>query len=98
MMTSHAAQNITPEQHLSGNEHAPVQRYCYHCRCHHSQSAMRRLVTRSGTRWRCLASIAAARQDTQAREKFGRETSAANRADSQQRGRLLNQFRQLSDV
>lgn len=90
-------QYITSSQRTSGADdlkHAITRKFCYHCRSHHEQTAMRRVVTAIGVRWRCIASIAAARQSREIREQFGRETTAANRVDSRRRGQFLNQHRQ----
>lgn len=40
---------------------------------------MRRVETRYGYRWRCQASLDAARLDTASRDALGREKSATNR-------------------
>jgi hypothetical protein len=91
-------QYITSSQWISDAgdlKQSTVRKFCYHCRSHHEQTAMRRVVTAVGVRWRCIASIAAARQSREIREQFGRETTAANRVDSRRRGQYLNQHRQL---
>lgn len=54
-------------------------RFCHCCRVHHPESQMRRLTTRQGERWRCLASIAAARRSAGERDEFGRVQTAINR-------------------
>ena len=57
--------------------------YCYHCRMAHPREEMRLLVTKTGKRWRCIRSIeAAANQDRAAREAFGRQMTAINRAEA----------------
>ena len=70
-----------------------LQRYCYHCQTYHPIDEMRRMMTRSGPRWRCLRSIAAARQNAEARQAYGRATSAANRLANQRRAESLNRQR-----
>ena len=53
-------------------------RYCYSCQTYHPESRMRLFQTRAGLRWRCLASIEAARASLAEREQFGREQSRMN--------------------
>ncbi len=53
--------------------------FCYCCRKHHPREQMRRFTTRSGERWRCLRSIAAARSHPGERDAFGRRQSEQNR-------------------
>jgi hypothetical protein len=54
--------------------------FCYHCRVRHPSSEVRQISTKSGKRWRCAKSIAATRNGVQAREAFGRQTTAFNKA------------------
>lgn len=55
-------------------------RYCYFCRrVHPPEHPMRRVATRNGYRWRCLATLDVARLDPAARDALGREKSEANR-------------------
>ncbi len=77
----------------SSNSNGSERRFCYHCRTHHHATEMRRIVSRNIVRWRCIASIKAARQDAAMREAFGQQTTAANRADSQRRMELINRSR-----
>lgn len=56
--------------------------FCYHCRTHHSPEQMVRVETRTGARWRCLRTIAAAQRSIEEREAFGRAQSEANRAEA----------------
>lgn len=67
-------------------------RYCYHCRKFHDGVAMRRVVFKHGVRWRCHASIAAARLAAQEREAYGRQTTAINRAETQRRIAFINEI------
>ena len=53
--------------------------YCYCCRKHHPKAQMRRFMTRTGERWRCLNSIEAARARPDERDAFGRRQSELNR-------------------
>jgi hypothetical protein len=77
----------------SSNSNSSERRFCYHCRTHHHTTEMRRIVSRNIVRWRCIASIKAARQGAAMREAFGQQTTAANRADSQRRMELINRSR-----
>lgn len=43
---------------------------------------MRQVMTKGGKRWRCIKSIKAAKQGDEAREAFGRQTTAINQANS----------------
>ena len=57
--------------------------FCYHCHARHSRDEMRQVVTKTGTRWRCAKSIAAAKKDVKAREEFGRQVTAMNKSEAQ---------------
>jgi hypothetical protein len=57
--------------------------YCYHCRVRHPKAQMRLLNTKTGKRWRCIKSIEATKQGRAAREAFGREVTAINKAEAQ---------------
>ena len=46
-------------------------RFCYCCRVHHPESQMQRFETRQGERWRCIASIEAAKRSAAERDAFG---------------------------
>lgn len=59
-------------------------RFCYCCRVHHPESQMRLFRTRQGERWRCVASIEAARRSPCERDEFGRQQTQINR-DADQR-------------
>lgn len=52
--------------------------FCYCCRVHHPKAQMRRHVTRTGARWRCLRSIDAAAREASERDAFGRQQSEQN--------------------
>lgn len=60
----------------------PETRYCYHCRTRHPAGEVRRIVTKTGIRWRCVKSIEAAKASRQQREAFGKEMSRINSAES----------------
>ena len=60
----------------------PATVYCYHCRVSHPKTDMRLVVTKTGKRWRCYQSIAAAKSDKAQREAFGRQITEANKADA----------------
>ncbi|TRZ67526.1 MAG: hypothetical protein D4S02_04965 [Rhodocyclaceae bacterium] len=61
----------------------PDTAFCYHCSVHHSRAVMRQIVTKGGKRWRCIKSIEATKQGMEAREAFGRQMTANNKADTQ---------------
>jgi hypothetical protein len=63
--------------------------YCYHCRVHHPAAEMRQIETKSGKRWRCIKSIQAAKQGSEARAAFGRQTTELNRAEAQSKARIV---------
>ena len=63
--------------------------YCYHCRVHHPAPEMRQIETKSGKRWRCIKSIVAAKQGSEARAAFGRQTTDINRAEAQSKARIV---------
>lgn len=54
--------------------------FCYHCRARHPADEMRKVITRSGKRWRCIRSIVATRNSIREREDFGRQTTEFNKA------------------
>jgi len=63
--------------------------YCYHCGTHHPIYEMREILTKSGKRWRCIKSILASRQGRAERQDFGVQTTANNRADTQDKIRRM---------
>lgn len=63
--------------------------FCYHCRTHHPKEEMRQIETKGGKRWRCIKSILATKQGREAREAFGRQMSANNRAEAESKARLV---------
>ena len=63
--------------------------FCYHCRTHHPKEEMRQIKTKGGMRWRCIKSIAAAKRNREAREAFGRQMSALNKAEAQSKARFV---------
>lgn len=68
-------------------------RHCYYCRCKHPpEYPMRRIVTPCGVRWRCRASIEAARLDAASREAWGRAKSEANRTQARHGANYLNKL------
>jgi hypothetical protein len=66
----------------------PTSIYCYHCHKPHSREEMRLFVTKNGKRWRCERSIQGALADKETRDAFGRQASAANKAEAQARIRM----------
>ena len=62
--------------------------YCYHCKSYHPLDQMRQLVTKTGKRWRCIRSIEATKVSRAARDAFGKNISAINRADKEERARF----------
>lgn len=65
-------------------------RYCYHCRIHHHEDQMQRILTSRGYRWRCTRSIEAARQDVAARDAFGQVQTKINRDMKQWQAELAH--------
>ena len=59
--------------------------YCYHCMTYHQPEAMKKIVSRGRTRWRCIRSIEASRRPVSERDAFGRQQSERNLAESQAR-------------
>jgi len=55
--------------------------FCYHCATHHPKADMRQIVTKGGSRWRCIKSIKASQMGPAERAAFGRQTTAINKAD-----------------
>lgn len=92
-----------PEQSIPPAEAAPESdaprerpRYCYSCRrVHPPGQAMRRVATRRGYRWRCQATLDAARLDPAVRDALGRQKSEANRLAASLAMGLFNQRRAL---
>jgi hypothetical protein len=65
--------------------------YCYTCAVHHPIEEMRQILTKAGKRWRCVRSIELAKQPGAAREAFGQNTTANNKADMQvKKSRMVN--------
>ena len=79
---------------LKKDTQSPATRYCYHCRTHHPVEEMRLLVTKTGTRWRCIKSIEAVKRSKEERDEYGRQVSAANQAEASGRARMLNKIQQ----
>lgn len=52
--------------------------YCYHCGRPHPKSEMRRIHNKSGSRWRCIKSIQAAKRSVAERDAYGKRVSAMN--------------------
>ena len=67
---------------------SPATRYCYHCRTHHPVEEMKLLVTKTGSRWRCIKSIEATKAGREARDAFGKRVTADNKADCQSKARI----------
>ena len=64
-------------------------RYCYHCGTNHPSEQMRQIETKGGLRWRCIKSIDATKRGKEAREAFGRQTTAINKAEAQSKVKAL---------
>jgi hypothetical protein len=64
-------------------------RYCYHCRVYHPEDEMRLMVTKTGSRWRCIKSIEATKKPQAEREAYGRQVSENNKAEAQSKARLI---------
>ena len=62
--------------------------YCYHCRLRHPKEEMRLNETKTGKRWRCIKSIEATKRGREAREAFGREVTAINKAEAQNKAKM----------
>jgi len=54
--------------------------FCYHCRRYHPTREMQLVETRSGSRWRCIKSLAARRESVDQRNAFGRAVTASNQS------------------
>jgi hypothetical protein len=63
--------------------------FCYHCATHHPIQEMRQILTKNGKRWRCIKSIEASRQGRAERQGFGSQTTANNKADTQDKMRRM---------
>lgn len=70
--------------------------YCYACRREHPPGhPMRRVETRYGYRWRCQATLDAARLDPATRDALGRAKSEANRMFARRAMEHFNRNRAL---
>jgi hypothetical protein len=87
--------NMKPgSQPSATSEVAEKPRYCYSCRREHPPGhPMRRVETRQGYRWRCQATLDAARLGPAARDALGREKSEANRLATRRAMEHYNQYR-----
>ena len=63
--------------------------FCYTCAVHHPIDEMRQILTKNGKRWRCIKSIELAKQVGAAREAFGQQTTATNKAEAQAKMRRM---------
>ncbi|GAB1393117.1 hypothetical protein MASR1M60_12800 [Rhodocyclaceae bacterium] len=79
---------------MKDENNSPATRYCYHCRTHHPVEEMKLLVTKTGSRWRCIKSIEAVKRSKEERDQYGRQVSAANQAEASGRARMLNKIQQ----
>lgn len=68
----------------------PEKIYCYCCRVHHEGSVMRLFRTRTGLRWRCRDSIAAAAAGVGERDAAGRRQTEWNREEARRLGAQAN--------
>ncbi len=59
--------------------------FCYSCRTHHPLDQMHQIRIGHGLRWRCRRSIVAAQCSIAERDAFGRQQTAINSADAQQK-------------
>jgi len=50
---------------------------------------MRLMVTKTGSRWRCIKSIEATKKPQAEREAYGRQVSENNKAEAQSKARLI---------
>ncbi|MDZ4252801.1 MAG: hypothetical protein U1A72_09565 [Sulfuritalea sp.] len=83
----------------AGSGVANVARHCYYCRCKHPpELPMRRVDTPCGVRWRCVASIEAARKDPALREAWGRAKSTANSSSNRRSAEYLNALRRQREI
>lgn len=70
-----------------------IARHCYYCRCKHPPDyPMRRVDTPCGMRWRCRASIDAARQDAASRDTWGRTKTQANKSQDRRAAEHLGKL------
>ncbi len=77
---------------MENADNSPATRYCYHCRIHHPVEEMKLLVTKTGSRWRCIKSIEAVKRSKDERDQYGRQVSAANQSEASSRARILNKI------
>jgi hypothetical protein len=77
---------------MKDTKNSPATRYCYHCRTHHPVEEMKLLVTKTGSRWRCIKSIEAVKRSKDERDQYGRQVSAANQSEASSRARILNKI------
>lgn len=88
-----ATQQLMAKPNPAGKADTGVARYCYYCRHKHPPThPMRRIDTPCGIRWRCRASIEAARQDAASREAWGRAKTQANKSQDRRAAEYLNQL------
>ena len=55
--------------------------YCYHCGRSHPKEEMRRVQTKTGSRWRCIKSVLATRRSVAERDAFGKRVTEINTAE-----------------
>lgn len=79
---------------MSTDKKQPETRYCYHCRTHHPVEEMKLIVTKTGSRWRCIKSIQAVKRSREERDAYGRMVSSMNKAEASGRARMLNKIQQ----
>lgn len=70
--------------------------YCYTCNAQHPIEEMRQVVTKKGTRWRCINTIKAAGQALAKRQTFGVQTTAKNKTEAKSRGLCIAAMRRDS--
>lgn len=67
-------------------------RYCYHCRRHHPKEEMRRIHSKTGSRWRCIRSIQATKRSVAERDAFGRRITELNTAEQRDKALAINRM------
>ena len=66
-------------------------RFCPYCSVSHPESEMRRVLTKSGSKWRCLKSLQASKKPKAERDAFGKRVSEENGAARSLKQRIINE-------
>ncbi len=53
-------------------------RFCYYCGANHPEEDMRKIITKQGTRWRCIKSLEGAKKTIAERDKQGKASTEKN--------------------